>query len=154
MVSQRGIEANPEKIKALIEMLSPRTVKEVQRLTGRVAAFNRFVSRATDKCLPFFKVLRQTFEWTAESEEAFQQLKQCMANPSLIFQVLLDETLFLYLAVSNTVVSAALIRLNVPFEGLPEDFEKWKTFVSRSRNEAVEDGNSASKPLNLLYRSR
>ncbi|GMP41408.1 hypothetical protein CsSME_00011521 [Camellia sinensis var. sinensis] len=58
MVSQRGIEANPEKIKALVEMQSPRTVKEVQRLTGRVAALNRFISRATDKCLPFFKVLR------------------------------------------------------------------------------------------------
>ena len=71
MVSQRGIEANPKKIKALIEMQSPRTVKEVQRLTGRVAALNRFISRATDKCLPFFKVLRQTFEWTTESKEAF-----------------------------------------------------------------------------------
>lgn len=81
MVSQRGIEANPEKIKALIEMQSPRMVKEVQRLTGRVAALNRFISRSTDKCLPFFKVLRQTFEWTTKSEEAFQQLKQCMANP-------------------------------------------------------------------------
>ena len=72
MVSQRDIEANPEKIKALIEMQSPRTVKEVQRLTGRVAALNRFISRAMDKCLPFFKVLRQTCEWTAESKEAFQ----------------------------------------------------------------------------------
>ena len=62
MVSQQGIEANPEKIKALIKMQSPRTVKKVQRLTGRVAALNRFISRATDKCLPLFKVLRQAFE--------------------------------------------------------------------------------------------
>ena len=61
MVSQRGIEANPEKVQAIINMVSPRTVKEVQKLTGRIAALNRFVSRATDKCLPFFKTLKQAF---------------------------------------------------------------------------------------------
>ena len=64
MVSQRGIEANPEKVHAIINMVSPRTVKEVQKLTGRIAALNRFVSRATDKCLPFFKTLKQAFAWT------------------------------------------------------------------------------------------
>ena len=61
MVSQRGIEANPDKIKAILESTPPRTVKEVQSLTGRVAALNRFVSQATDKCLPFFKTLRKAF---------------------------------------------------------------------------------------------
>ena len=58
MVSQRGIEANPEKVRAIIDMTSPRTVKEVQKLTGRITALNRFISRATDKCLPFFKTLK------------------------------------------------------------------------------------------------
>ncbi|XP_028092679.1 uncharacterized protein LOC114292866 [Camellia sinensis] len=109
-VSHRGIEANLEKIKALIEMQSPRTVKEVQQLTGRVTALNRFISRATDKCLPFFKVLRQAFEWNTKSEEAFKQLKQYMTNPPLLSQSLPGETLSFYLAVSNIAVSAALIR--------------------------------------------
>ena len=58
MVSQRGIEANPEKVQAILNMTSPKTVKEVQKLTGRIIALNRFVSRATDKCLPFFKTLK------------------------------------------------------------------------------------------------
>ena len=58
MVSQRGIEANSEKVRAIIDMTSPRTIKEVQKLTGRIAALNKFVSRATDKCLPFFKTLK------------------------------------------------------------------------------------------------
>ena len=58
MVSQWGIEANPKKVKVILEMTSPRNVKEVQRLTRRVAALNRFISRATDKCLPFFKTLK------------------------------------------------------------------------------------------------
>ena len=77
IVSRRGIEANPEKIKALLEMKSPRRVKEVQSLTGRIAALTRFVSKATDKCQPFFKALKKTdgFEWTIECEEAFQEMK-------------------------------------------------------------------------------
>ena len=61
MVSQRGIEANPNKIWALMEMIPPRNVKEVQSLNGKVAALNRFVSRATDKCLPFFHTLKKSF---------------------------------------------------------------------------------------------
>jgi hypothetical protein len=61
MVSQRGIEENLDKINAILEMTPLRTVKEVQSLTGRVASLNRFVSRATDKCLPFFKTLRKAF---------------------------------------------------------------------------------------------
>ena len=43
MVSQRGIEANTEKVKAILEISSPRTVKEMQSLTGRIATLNRFV---------------------------------------------------------------------------------------------------------------
>ena len=58
MVNQRGIEANPEKIQALLDMRSPSKTKEVQSLTGRVAALNRFISKATDKCIPFFESLK------------------------------------------------------------------------------------------------
>ena len=61
MVSQKGIEANPEKVQAIINMVSPRTVKEVQKFTRRIAALDRFVSRAMDKCLLFFKTLKQAF---------------------------------------------------------------------------------------------
>ena len=68
MVSQRGIEANPDKIRAIMEMTPPRNVKEVQSLNGKVAALNRFVSRAIDKCLPFFHTLKKSFEWTNECQ--------------------------------------------------------------------------------------
>ena len=61
MVSQKGIEANPDKIWAIIEMAPLRNMKEVQSLNSKVAALNRFVSRATDKCLPFFYTLKKTF---------------------------------------------------------------------------------------------
>ena len=64
MVSHRGIEANLDKIQPILDMKPPQNVKEVQSLTGRVAALNMFVSKATDKCLPFFRVLKKAFEWT------------------------------------------------------------------------------------------
>ena len=84
MVSQRGIEANPEKVKAILEMSSPKTVKEVQSLTGKVVALNRFISKATDKCLPFFKTLKKAFVWTEECETAFQELKRYLSkSPTL-----------------------------------------------------------------------
>ena len=66
MVSQKGIEVNPDKIRAIMEMKPPRNVKEVQSLNGKVATLNRFVSRATNKCLPFFRTLKKSFEWTDE----------------------------------------------------------------------------------------
>ena len=61
MVSQRRIKANLEKVKAIMEMTLPKTVKEVQILMGWVVTLNRFVSKATE-CLSFFKTLKQAFE--------------------------------------------------------------------------------------------
>ena len=70
MVNQRRIEANPEKINVLLEMSSPKKPKEVMSLAGRVASLSRFVSRATDRCAPFFDVLKgpKKFEWTERCE--------------------------------------------------------------------------------------
>ena len=64
MVSQRGIEVNLDKIQVMLSMEQPKNLKEVQSLTRRVVAFNRFVLKATNKCLSFFKVLRKVVEWT------------------------------------------------------------------------------------------
>ena len=110
MVSRRGIEASPEKVRAILEMSSPKIFKEVQSLTGRVAALNRFVSKATNKCLPFFKMLKIAFVWTEEWETAFQELKCYLSNPPLLSPSKEGEDLFLYLAISATAVSATLIR--------------------------------------------
>ena len=62
VVNHRGIETNPDKIKAVLDMPSPSGIKEVQRLIGRIAALSRFVSRASDKCQPFFQVLKKAFQ--------------------------------------------------------------------------------------------
>ena len=110
MVSQRGIEANPDKIRVIMEMTPPRNVKEVQSLNGKFAVLNRFVSRATDKCLPFFRMLKKSFEWTDECQQAFKELKAYLSTPPLLSPSQPGEELFLYLAVSPAAVSAALIR--------------------------------------------
>ena len=110
MASQRGIEANSEKVQAILNMASPKTIKEVQKLTGRIVTLNRFVSRATNRCLPFFKTLKQVFSWTDECEAAFQKLKRYLSNPPLLSPSKEGEDLFLYLAVLTTAMSAALIR--------------------------------------------
>ena len=82
LVSRWGIEANPETIQAVINMRSPRKTKEVKSLAERIAALNRFVSRATDRCLPFFKVLRKAFEWLEECKQAFQELNKYLPSSS------------------------------------------------------------------------
>ena len=109
MVSQRRIEANPDKIKAILDMSPPKTVKEVQSLTGKAAALNRFVSRSTDKCLPFFRILRKAFQWTEKCQKAFEELKVYLSSPPLLSPSQTGEELYLYLAVSASAVSFALI---------------------------------------------
>ncbi|XP_050240791.1 uncharacterized protein LOC126689600 [Quercus robur] len=110
MVSQRGIEVNPENVRAIMELEPLRTVKEVQSLNGKITALNRFVSRATDRCLPFFRTLRKSFEWTDECQTAFDNLKTYLSFPLLLSPSKPGKELYLYLAISQAVVSAALVR--------------------------------------------
>ena len=110
MVSQRGIEINLEKVQAIMELAPPKTVKEVQSLNGEIATLNRFVSRATDKYLPFFRILKKSFEWLDECQQAFENLKLYLSSLPLLSPSRPGEELYLYLAVSQAAVSAALVR--------------------------------------------
>ena len=87
-----------------------RTIKEVQSLNGKIAALNRFVSKATDKCLPFFRTLRKSFEWTNECQKAFKDMKKYLSSPPLLSPSKPGEDLYLYIAVLQAAVSAALVR--------------------------------------------
>jgi hypothetical protein len=82
LVSYWGIEANPEKIKAIEVMRPLARIKDIQKLTGSLAALSRFISRLAERALPFFKLLRKSgpFAWTEEAEQAFQELKQHLAS--------------------------------------------------------------------------
>ncbi|CAL2247866.1 unnamed protein product [Prunus armeniaca] len=108
LVTRRGIEAHQNQIKAILNMKSTAITKEIQSLTGRAAALNRFLSRSTDKCRPFFKALKKGHKdkWDDECEVAFQNLKTYLTSPPLLSKPIPGEDLYIYLAVSDS----ALIR--------------------------------------------
>ncbi|XP_074292889.1 uncharacterized protein LOC141619770 [Silene latifolia] len=112
IVNQRGVEANIEQIKVVLQMESPEKPKDVQRLAGKVSALSRFISRSSDKCRLFYDILRksQKFEWTADHEQAFRELKHYLCNPPLLSKPEPGEPLFLCLAVTEVAVSAVLVR--------------------------------------------
>ena len=111
IVNHRGIEANPDKIKAVLDMPSPSGIKEVQRLTGRIAALSRLVSRASDKCQPFFQVLKKAFQWDTKCEEEFSALKTYLSSPPPILVIPVEgEFLTPYLVVLDFSTSAVLVR--------------------------------------------
>ena len=111
MISHCSIEANPDKVQAVLDMQPPRTIREVQRLTGCVAALGRFMSRSADMCQAFFRVLRlwDNFQWDEKADEAFQALKSYLARLPHIASPVEAEVLILYLAVSEHAVSAVLV---------------------------------------------
>jgi len=112
IVTKRGIETNPNQINAFLNMPSPRNFKEVQRLTGRIAALNCFISRSTDKSLPLYQILKgnKEFLWDEKCEEAFRQLKAYLTTPPILSKPEADEKLYLYVSDSGHVVSVVLIR--------------------------------------------
>ncbi|KAF5796121.1 putative nucleotidyltransferase, Ribonuclease H [Helianthus annuus] len=112
MVTKRGIEASPEQIKAILDIKSPSNMKDVQRLTGRVAALNRFISRSSKKCKEFYDILKKNkkFEWGEKHEAALQDLKQYLSTAPLLMKPEDGEPLSLYLAVSGNAVSAVLVK--------------------------------------------
>ncbi|XP_031120385.1 uncharacterized protein LOC116023521 [Ipomoea triloba] len=108
----RGIEPNPEKVRAIMEMQPPRSVKDVQRLTGRLVALSRFLSKSAEKSLPFFQILKKSngFEWTPACQSAFEGLKVYLSSAPVLSKPEKDEVLFVYLAVSDRAVSSVLVR--------------------------------------------
>ncbi|KAM1094417.1 hypothetical protein ACFX2B_009298 [Malus domestica] len=113
IISQRGIKTNPEKIKAILDMKEPVTLKDTQSLTGKVVALTRFISKATDRCAHFFKELKGSkkyIAWTAEYAEAFKNLKDYMSKAPLLSKPEVGDTLIIYLSVSASAVSSVLIR--------------------------------------------
>jgi hypothetical protein len=112
LISAKRIEANPDKIREIIEMEEPKTKKDIQKLNGRVAALNRFISRSAERSLPFFKALKGkgTIEWGPEQSKAFTELKEYIEKMAILSPPSPSEPLFLYVDASKAAVSAVLVR--------------------------------------------
>jgi hypothetical protein len=113
LVSARGIEANPEKIQAILTMGKPTKLHDVQKLAGRVAALSRFVARLGEKALPFYALIKKLddkFKGTEEADVAFAQLKKVLSTPPVLVAPNEKEPLLLlYIAVTHQVVSTILV---------------------------------------------
>jgi hypothetical protein len=111
LVSHRGIEANPDKLKAIEEMRPPRNLKEMQHLAGCMAALGRFIVRSGEKALPFIKLIKRTrkFKWTPEADKAFAELKRYLKSPPIMVAPMFREPLLLYIAMTPRTASAILV---------------------------------------------
>jgi hypothetical protein len=123
LVSHRGIEANPDKIRAIEVMRPPARLKDVQKLTGSLAALSHFISRLAERALPFFKIMWGSgpIAWSEEAEQAFQELKRHLASLPILVALEPEEPLFLYLSATVEVVSMVLVakRSRCPTQGPP-----------------------------------
>ncbi|XP_030922989.1 uncharacterized protein LOC115949858 [Quercus lobata] len=111
MVTHRGIEVNPNQIKAINDLKPPQNAKEVQKLIGMIAALNRFISRSADRCRPLYLLINKWkgFEWSEDCVVAFQQLKDYLSRPLIMSSLEADEVLYAYIAVAPYAVSLVLI---------------------------------------------
>ena len=112
MVTQRGIEANPIQLRAIMESQPPTTKKGVQQLTSRLEALGRFISHFTDQLKPFFTTLKgaKRAGWDTECDHALIAIKQYLTEPPILASLKTGETLYLYLVVSDVSVSVALFK--------------------------------------------
>jgi hypothetical protein len=112
LISAKRIKANPNKIRAIREMEEPKTKKDIQKLNGRVAALNKFISRSAERSLPFFKALKGkgAIEWGPEQSKAFAELKDYIEKMAILSPPSPSEPLLLYVVASKAAVSTTLVR--------------------------------------------
>src|SRR5664279_5342781 len=111
LVSERGIEANPDKIAAIERMDWPRNLKDIQKFAGCLASLSRFVSRLGEKALPLYHLLKKTdkFAWTREADAAFLDLKRTFLTAPVLAPPTPKEPMLMYIAATNRVVSVVLV---------------------------------------------
>jgi hypothetical protein len=149
IISHRGIDANPEQISAITSMKAPMCIKDVQKLTGCMAALNRFVSKLGQRGLPFFKLLKhqEKFAWTPEADQALAQLKDFFSKPPVLTAPRRKEQLLLYLAATTHVVSTAIV-VERQEDGHACPVQRPVYFVS----EVLSESKARYQPVqNLLY---
>nr|GEU35421.1 reverse transcriptase domain-containing protein [Tanacetum cinerariifolium] len=109
-----GLRVCPDKVKAVIDLPFPKCLKDVQKLNGKLASLNRFLSKSAEKSLPIFKTLKKCtkksdFQWTTEVEGAFKEMKQSIAELQMLTAPKEKEELIMYLAAAKEAISAVLM---------------------------------------------
>nr|GEY99167.1 reverse transcriptase domain-containing protein [Tanacetum cinerariifolium] len=113
-VDADGLRVSSDKVKAVLNLPSPKCLKDVQKLNEKLASLNRFLSKSAKKSLPFFKTLKKCtkksdFQWTPKAEEAFKEMKQSIAKLPMLTAPKEKEELIVYLAAAKEAISAVLM---------------------------------------------
>jgi hypothetical protein len=111
IISHHGIEVNPEKIKAILDISWPNDLKDIHRLTGCVAAVSKFTSRLGKKALPLYKLMKKLdeFVWTDEADAALKDLKRVLSTAPVLAAPEDQEPMLPYMAVTNRVISIVIV---------------------------------------------
>jgi len=141
MLTNRGIEANPDKCEAIMKMGSPKTLKEVQRLVGKLNSLSRFLPVLPERTKPIVNLLKnyETFEWSERCEQAFSHIKSIVAEPPILVKPVSTKPIIVYLATSHEAIGATLVQENPdqkpiyfvssPFKMLKPDIPKLKKLL-------------------------
>src|SRR5664279_3350182 len=110
IISERGIEANPEKITAINNLKKPECIRDVQKLAGCVAALSRFISRLGEKA-PLYRLLEKSdqFVWNKEADDALESLKKTLSEAPVLAAPTKKEPMLLYVTANSRVVSAVVV---------------------------------------------
>jgi len=108
--NEKGIEVDPDKVRAIMEMLAPNTEKEVRGFLGRLNYIARFISQLTSTCEPIFRLLRknQVVEWNEDCQAAFDRIKQYLQDPPVLRPPVSRRPLILYLTVLDESMGCVL----------------------------------------------
>jgi len=112
MLTERGIEANPNKCTTIINMKSPSCIREVQQLTGRMVALARFLAKGGDRGHPYFQCLQKNnkFQWTPDCEQAFTELKEYLSRPLVLSRPEVGILLQMYITVTEHAINSVLVQ--------------------------------------------
>ncbi|GJZ21101.1 reverse transcriptase domain-containing protein [Tanacetum coccineum] len=113
-VDADGLRIYLNKVEAVLNLPSPKCLKDVQKLNGKLASLNRFLFKLAKKSLPFFKTLKKCtkksdFQWIAEAEMAFKKMKKLIAELPMLTAPKEKEELIMYLAAAKKAISAVLM---------------------------------------------
>ena len=116
IVSERGIEVDPEKIMAILDMPAPRDEKEIRGFLGRLQHISHFIARLTYICEPIFRLLRknQPTVWNNDCQCAFEEIKECLLSPQVLVPPIPGRPLLLYFSVSDIALGCMLASLDDP----------------------------------------
>ncbi|RVW43739.1 Transposon Ty3-I Gag-Pol polyprotein [Vitis vinifera] len=111
---RRGIEVDPDKIRAILDMPAPRTEREVRGFLGRLQYISRFIARLTDICEPIFRLLRksQPTVWDDQCQRAFERIREYLLSPPVLAPPTPGRPLLLYLSVSDVALGCMLAQLD------------------------------------------